>query len=139
MQRNLPNAEHGEHELAVKHGCSVVVIRVIAICECPIGILIYAGVIQAVSIAKIRVQCQTVVRADAVGHKTSVVVRPSQARPIEEVRELRRCLSGRTELECRLNAVEDVPHLLVRKGRRETVHYAGSTTGEEPAAELGAL
>src|SRR5437660_3913398 len=138
MEGNLPYPEHGEHELAVKHGCTVVIIRVIAISKCPVGVLIYASIVQAVSIAKVRVQCQAVVRADAVRHKTSVVVRASHARPVKEVRELRRRLSSGAQLKRRLNTVEDVPCLLVCKGRRETVHHASSTTSEGPAAELRA-
>src|SRR5205823_3448795 len=117
MEGYLPYPEHSEHELAVKHGRSVVVIRVVAVGECPVGILIYTGIVQAVSIAKVRVECQTVVRADAIGYKPRAVVRACQTRPVKEVRELRRRLSSGAQLKRRLNTVEDVPCLLVRKRR----------------------
>src|SRR5437016_2404827 len=51
--------------------------------------------------------------ADPIGDESGVIVGLGQARPIEEVGKLCSRIRGRTDLECRLDPVEHVPHALV--------------------------
>ena len=113
MERQVINSQHGEDEFAIEQRRAVIVMRIVAVGECLIGVLIHSHVVEAVAISEIRVQRETMGCADPIGDESGVIVGLGQARPIEEVGKLCSRIRGRTDLECRLDPVEHVPHALV--------------------------
>src|SRR5712692_6298517 len=69
-------------------------------------------------------------RTDPVGEEAGVVVGLGEARPIEEVAELRRCVRGWAGLELRLDPIEHIPHALVRYVSGKGVHHPRRTARE---------
>src|SRR5438876_1056838 len=114
VQRQLPCAEHGEDELAIEQRCPVVVVRIVAVCECLVGVLIDAGIIKTVSVGCVGIQRKTLVCADAIRGEARVVIGESETRPKEQTTaDLRGCGGSRSQPECRLDALKDVAHALV--------------------------
>src|SRR5881398_3407459 len=109
-----PCAEHGEDELAIEQRCPVVVVRIVAVCECLVGVLIDAGIIKTVSVGCVGIQRKTLVCADAIRGEGRVVIGESETRPKEQTTaDLRGCGGSRSQPECRLDALKDVAHALV--------------------------
>src|SRR5207237_887792 len=68
VQRQLPCAEHGEDELAIEQRCPVVVVRIVAVCECLVGVLIDAGIIKTPT----RHSQTATIRTTTTGHRCSI-------------------------------------------------------------------
>src|SRR6266542_2442829 len=101
--------------------------RIVAVGECLIRVLIHSHVVQAVAVGEIRIEREAVGCANPIGEESGVVVGLGHARPIEEVGKLRRRICGRTGLESRLNPVEHVPHALVGYITGKSCNHTGRT------------
>src|SRR5207253_880991 len=83
--------------------------RIVAVCECLVGVLIDAGIIKTVSVGCVGIQRKTLVCADAIRGEARVVIGESETRPKEQTTaDLRGCGGSRSQPECRLDALKDV-------------------------------
>src|SRR5689334_4266119 len=84
MERQLIAAEYRHHELTVEQRRAVVIMRVEAVAECLVRVLIDAGIVEAVGIGYVGVESQTLSGSDAIRGKARVVIRTGETGPIQE-------------------------------------------------------
>src|SRR5260370_475922 len=87
--------------------------RIVAVGECLVRVMIHSHVVQTVAIGEIRVQREAMGGANPIREESGVIVGLGQARPIEEVGKLRRRIRRWTGFEPRLDPIEHIPHALV--------------------------
>src|SRR5262249_24173977 len=115
MKRQLIAAEHRHHELTIEQRRTVVIMRVEAVAECLVRVLIDAGIVQAVGVRYVGVESQALSGSDAIRGEARVVIGTGQAGPIyERTADLRSGCSNWPKRECRLDSLENISHSLCR-------------------------